>query len=382
MKMHISTENLIGMALSVVLAFVIAILLSLFSYHCLPWAATELYSVVNAAVKSYKKFFADLEAEKSSNLIMKVNYKLTIADFQSNYLHVKPVIFLSRNGPQRRLEFVNIFNGKKYAKERFCLLDVHDQSIGTSKGCRYVTLDEFRCISGLKSCKKALITSKTIHYTVVGDHKIVQKILKENNKQHRKSVQQHFLSLPPSLPESLMKIRGDINITIAFENDDAMNIFNGHPADLFQPITIFTSTAHLNQHQQSSHTASHLIQMEIEIASNVTFLSGTTFHTQPTSYWSELLHGQKQWFFYKHQPNDNNNNNSNSNYNPNLKIRFNPFRNLDDWIENVLPTLKSHEMPMQAVQESGQVIYIPKGWFHACKTLSQESISISGKLLK
>lgn len=44
---------------------------------------------------------------------------------------------------------------------------------------------------------------------------------------------------------------------------------------------------------------------------------------------------------------------------------FNPDSTLRDWIEEVYPKLAQSSRPEEIIQEEGQVIYIPEGWYQA-----------------
>jgi len=95
---------------------------------------------------------------------------------------------------------------------------------------------------------------------------------------------------------------------------------------------------------------------------NTSNLSGRGFHAHKRSL-SVLLTGRKRWAIYPpHQvPSDG----------------FNPLENLHDWREQVLPRLTSSDLaPYEVVQEAGQAVYVPEGWYHATQTLSAESVSV------
>lgn len=90
--------------------------------------------------------------------------------------------------------------------------------------------------------------------------------------------------------------------------------------------------------------------------------SGTGFHAHIRSL-SELIEGRKHWVIFP----------------PNQvpASGFNPFENLADWREHVFPTLLATDAaPIEIIQEAGQVVYIPEGWYHATQTLSESSLSI------
>ena len=93
-------------------------------------------------------------------------------------------------------------------------------------------------------------------------------------------------------------------------------------------------------------------------------LSGTPFHFHRQSL-SELISGRKHWVLYSPDsiPTEG----------------FNPYENLYEWHRDTYPAL-SRDMhrpaPIEIIQEVGQVVYVPEGWYHATKTLTAESVSI------
>jgi len=96
---------------------------------------------------------------------------------------------------------------------------------------------------------------------------------------------------------------------------------------------------------------------------NTSNLSGRGFHAHRRSL-SVLLSGRKHWVIYAPDqvPAEG----------------FNPLDNLFDWRTHTAPTLVSDAAhpPIEIVQEAGQAVYIPEGWYHATQTLSAESVSV------
>ena len=104
------------------------------------------------------------------------------------------------------------------------------------------------------------------------------------------------------------------------------------------------------------------VAQSVSFGKNTSNLSGRGFHVHRRSL-SVLLSGRKRWAIYPpHQvPSDG----------------FNPLENLHDWREQVLPKLTSSDLaPYEVIQEAGQVVYVPEGWYHATQTLSAESVSV------
>lgn len=44
---------------------------------------------------------------------------------------------------------------------------------------------------------------------------------------------------------------------------------------------------------------------------------------------------------------------------------YDPKSSLQDWLHEVYPALKASHLPIEMIQEEGQVIYIPEGWYQA-----------------
>eukprot|EP00750_Incisomonas_marina_P024883 INCI5157.3.p1 GENE.INCI5157.3~~INCI5157.3.p1 ORF type:complete len:1120 (+),score=111.36 INCI5157.3:73-3360(+) len=82
--------------------------------------------------------------------------------------------------------------------------------------------------------------------------------------------------------------------------------------------------------------------------------SGASWHTDPlgTSAWNALLRGRKRWAMYppaQHPP-------GHDEDGP-------PMTSLE-WYFSVYPTLPPQDRPLEFVQEPGDVIFIPSGWWH------------------
>ena len=46
-------------------------------------------------------------------------------------------------------------------------------------------------------------------------------------------------------------------------------------------------------------------------------------------------------------------------------VGFNPHDSLEHWLQHVYPSLGSSSRPVEVLQEEGQVLYVPEGWYHA-----------------
>ncbi|KAJ0403022.1 hypothetical protein ATCC90586_004725 [Pythium insidiosum] len=92
--------------------------------------------------------------------------------------------------------------------------------------------------------------------------------------------------------------------------------------------------------------------------------SGAPWHTDParTSAWNALLQGRKRWALYPpgHPP---------PGVGATTRDRRSGRESVLDmtslaWYLHVYPTLAPHERPLEVLQEPGDVIYVPSGWWH------------------
>lgn len=101
----------------------------------------------------------------------------------------------------------------------------------------------------------------------------------------------------------------------------------------------------------------------VSIGRNISHLSGMGFHIHKQRL-NELLYGQKHWIFYKpvNIP----------------STGFHPQENLHDWLRDIYPSLTMNDaQPIEILQNAGDIVYVPEGWYHATRTISDLSISIS-----
>jgi hypothetical protein len=102
--------------------------------------------------------------------------------------------------------------------------------------------------------------------------------------------------------------------------------------------------------------------------------SGAPWHTDParTSAWNALVRGRKRWALYP--PNS---------PPPGIAVGKNDkgretALNMTSlhWYLHVYPTLPPHQRPIEVVQEDGDVIYVPSGWWHLVLNL-EETIAVT-----
>jgi hypothetical protein len=104
------------------------------------------------------------------------------------------------------------------------------------------------------------------------------------------------------------------------------------------------------------------VPISISIGKNISGFTGSSFHAHRQSL-SELVYGRKHWVLFPPEKVPNNG--------------FNDSENLEQWLQQTYPRLSAKDVqPVEIMQEAGQVVYIPEGWYHATRTLSNESLSV------
>jgi tetratricopeptide (TPR) repeat protein len=94
--------------------------------------------------------------------------------------------------------------------------------------------------------------------------------------------------------------------------------------------------------------------------------SGIQFHEHYET-WNLLLSGKKRWFFFE----------------PQQLPPGNVFvSDLVHWLQHVAPKLEGRERPFECVQEPGQIVYIPEGFYHATLIEGGVSIGVAGQLME
>lgn len=90
--------------------------------------------------------------------------------------------------------------------------------------------------------------------------------------------------------------------------------------------------------------------------------TGAPWHTDPaqTSAWNALVKGRKRWAIY---PPDSPPPGVSMGKNGNGREHALNMTSLA-WYLHVYPTLAPHQKPIEVIQEEGEVIYVPSGWWH------------------
>ena len=87
--------------------------------------------------------------------------------------------------------------------------------------------------------------------------------------------------------------------------------------------------------------------------------SGVPFHFHNDGF-SEVLHGAKRWLFYPHRP-------------PRLRANATSV----SWVRVEKPLLRSGEMPIECTIYPGDLLYFPKGWWHAIINVGNPTVFMS-----
>jgi len=83
-----------------------------------------------------------------------------------------------------------------------------------------------------------------------------------------------------------------------------------------------------------------------------------------TEGWNALLHGRKRWFLYP----------------PYVlpPLQYPVYKGQMEWVTTLYPQIKANPglpQPLECIQEAGDLIFIPEGWFHATINL-EETIGV------
>lgn len=89
--------------------------------------------------------------------------------------------------------------------------------------------------------------------------------------------------------------------------------------------------------------------------------SGIGFHRHGTALHYNV-HGRKRWFFYKPKSNP--------------PGGVHGSWGIVDWLQRVYPVTKRKSPPVECIQQPGDVLYIPEGWYHAVVNLA-DSVAVT-----
>ena len=105
-----------------------------------------------------------------------------------------------------------------------------------------------------------------------------------------------------------------------------------------------TSSSGEQQQQKSQQQQSHPPALSFGVGPDG---SGVPFHFHADGF-SEVMHGAKHWLLYPHKP-----------------PRFRENATSVSWLRHDYPALKTSERPRECYIGPGDLLYFPKGWWHA-----------------
>lgn len=256
---------------------------------------------------------------KTNPVILPLSANLTFSKFRANHASKKPMLFPSNMTIQQRIEVYNLLNGE-YSKKRVNV----DKIERLGKG----GMDEMVTSNGKSRSFLNFRRSKR-----KGEIFSLKFFRKENFSAN--TYDPYYLSESDAI-QQMPRVLKQISVPnfLSCRNKDE-NVYKRSSTCPFDEGKYFLSLGRNG--------------------------SGMSFHYHGES-WSDLIYGKKVWFLYKA-----------SELPP---MGFDPAETMSTWIERVYPRLLQKHMPLEIIQEAGQVVYIPEGWYHSTMTFSQESIAV------
>jgi hypothetical protein len=379
-KSYLSKQQLIGIIASVIFSCLISIVLFYL-------ASTVLIPFIIEAFKIIKDYLSFGNGDpnydpnyKKRNLIH-LHADLTATEFKTNYLNIKPVLFLSKKS--KHVEIMNLLNTEyKNVKVPICEVDyIAYQHIDSYKNDIEVfdtnNIKNDKKISVFSSYKKNKM-NKLLNYVVLDELRYGKKISSSNSsilESYNNGNNECNSNNDNKVCENVEKNIRNVYISDTKIIDD-MPLIKELIDNSLPCLPLHINNDIINEYEDANSISVFSYasfnpsnQYALTIGFNDSTFSGMGFHHHRQS-WNFLLQGQKLWIIYKNTSDIplkefNNNNNSNN--------------NLDSWLLNSYKNLTKKDMPIEIIQNEGEVVYIPEGWYHATKTLNIESISISSQ---
>jgi Cupin-like domain/Tetratricopeptide repeat len=326
-KLFISAETKWGILCSVILSFALCLGLGYVLYYGVPL-------VIQTALGLYKGMFEhnEIARESAKTTMLGLSSRITVSEF-GRYENVYPVLFPSRNSAASRSEFLKQWGrrhgGAKVSITNVTALDTTSFAFDQPAGMR----SESTYNKYITACPRACGNNRDKSPPNVFAH------LDLSGKMLATFTQ--FIKMPalPVFPPSSHMDDRDIADWYEFRREEKPDQFR--------------------------QTFATLDVVKMHIGCNVSCSSGSSFHYHDAS-WNELLYGKKQWFLYPPSKFP--------------KVGFSPTANLNEWLASTFAGMTdATDSPVEVIQEAGQVLYIPEGYYHATRTLSDYSISVSGR---
>ena len=345
---YLTRSEIIGISLS---AFLSLLIVSVTVY-----VVQTFSSIVFNNITDFLETLQNLKMESppqvdlhSSSQFIPLASDLTWNSFTTNYLNKNPVMFEVFQSNVTGI-YSNIVNAmsSEYASNRVRISSVNSMALESisniceTKAPKHINVFQ-KWISKHenKNSKEELIVDLTLK-DLLEDRDIDNQILHVNKEggesfyisdcnalNRMTKLKETLLQNPPSLP--------------LHQSDDnkRLPLFNS-----FDPSNTLWLTIALDSHKHPNLTSS-------------------TFHVHRNSV-SLLLTGRKHWVIFSpdHLP----------------PSGFNSFESLEQWLHNPITSQfasstsssssSSQQVPFEVLQEAGQAIYVPEGWYHAARSLS------------
>ena len=362
---YLTKSELIGIGSSAVLSFLI-VFSAMFLVQTVSWT---VYNNITDLVEAIHLVFSEASMRTASSRnfpqspishILPLSNDVSLEYFHRNYFQKNPMVFsLSRPTPSTR---ENIFKTleKKYAKQQVRAVNVYTM---TDNGGQVRSSREKQ--SGRSWWSKRIKRDLPATNIAFQPIEIILKDFREAD-----TIEQIY-----SATKGMKGKRTEQDTNHYYLNDCEVISTMPNVKDLLKanlPTLPFQSL----DNSSSQQTAEHILDWDDENIclsvgrGNITAFSGSTFHIHKHSV-SVLLSGKKHWVIF-----------------PPDRIPymgFNPYENLEQWLLTVYPRLSQatsggsppqDNMPFEVLQQAGEAVYIPEGWYHAARTLGLESVSV------
>ena len=341
---ELTNSQLYGIGASVVLSFVIAASGIGLTYILFPYLLDAVQYIVS--FQFLKSLF-----ETSPNLLSL--QAITLESFESEFFNIKPVIFLSPDiSVTDRKDMMDILNKEyksfEYSLHKLTALDDgfvrDDVKIGTvakflgarRPGSR-ITLPRYR--------DQPLLSGNDYEYDDL--------LLVDDSALSRMPKLQKYLVTPTVFS---VEVDGPIKTKKTSLSEKLKNI--GHR--VFGGKTENKRTFH--NKETSTKDKVKLFTDSRFVFSAINKDKGMSFHQTEHS-WQILISGKLRWALYK------------SDEFP--RLGFNPAESYKQWFDSVYPALWQRQLPIEVIQEAGEVLYIPEGWYRGYFSESENSVLVS-----
>ena len=364
---YLTKSELIGIGLSAVLSFIIVISAMLI----IQTTSWTVYNNVTDLLEAIHLVFSEASMRSSNSTpqspishILPLLNDVSLEYFQRNYFQRNPMVFsLTHPTPSARDNIFSILK-KKYAKQRVRSVNVYTMTDNSlSGGHDRIDAEKQKRSTWWSKSKNEPPQANIIAFPAIEialrDFRAAESIEQLNSatkgmkSQQTRSHDDNYFYLNDCEAISQMPDIKEI-------------LKNNFP----------TLPSQLSMNSSSPKIADNILDWDEESVclsigrGNITAFSGSGFHIHKHSV-SVLLSGRKHWVIFP----------------PDRvpTMGFNPFENLEQWLLSVYPHISQamsggspllDSMPFEVLQQAGEAVYIPEGWYHATRTLGLESVSV------